>query len=103
MTREADNPMTGSDFDWMVSNHAVWGWKAPAKASVSRFSPSALSLFGLHLPLFPKKRLILRLVKMLSLMFQTRWFGEKKEHPIISATGRGMCSQPKGMAFELCL
>ena len=23
--RKADNPMTGSDFDWMVSNHAVWG------------------------------------------------------------------------------
>ena len=22
LTREADNPMTGSDFDWMVSNHA---------------------------------------------------------------------------------
>ena len=25
LTREADNPMTGSDFDWMVSNHAAWG------------------------------------------------------------------------------
>ena len=24
---EVDNPMTGSDFDWMVSNQAVWGWK----------------------------------------------------------------------------
>ena len=23
LTREADNPMTGSDFDWMVLNHAV--------------------------------------------------------------------------------
>ena len=36
--------MTGCDFDWMVSNHAVWGWKAPVKASVSgvsllKFSP----------------------------------------------------------------
>ena len=29
LTREGDNPMTLSDFDWMVSNHAVWGWKAP--------------------------------------------------------------------------
>ena len=47
MTREADNPMTGSDFDWMVSNHAVWGWKAPVKASVSGVS----LLFSL--PSFP--------------------------------------------------
>ena len=43
MTREADNPMTGCDFDCMVSNHAVWG----------RFSPSALSLFRFHLSPFP--------------------------------------------------
>ena len=47
MTREADNPMTGSDFDWMVSNHAVLGWKAPVKASVSGVS----LLFSL--PSFP--------------------------------------------------
>ena len=56
MTREADNPMTESDFDWMVSNHAVWGWKALAKASVRRFSsfsPSALSLFRFDLSPFP--------------------------------------------------
>ena len=38
MTHVADNPMTGSDFDWMVSNHAVWGWKALVKASVSGVS-----------------------------------------------------------------
>ena len=25
LTREADNPITGSDFDWMLLNHAVWG------------------------------------------------------------------------------
>ena len=43
----ADNPMTGSDFDWMVSNHAVWGWKAPVKASVSGVSLLQLS------PIFP--------------------------------------------------
>ena len=62
MTREADNPMTGSDFDWMVSNHAVWGWKAPVKACVSgvsllQLSPTFASIF----PLSPQKRLILRL------------------------------------------
>ena len=63
MTRNADNPMTGIDFDWMVSNHAVWGWKAPAKASVSGFSLLQLSPFSLpiHLPPFSPKRLILRL------------------------------------------
>ena len=43
MTREADNPMTGSDFDWMVWNHAVWGWKALVKASVSGVSLLQLS------------------------------------------------------------
>ena len=64
MTGEADNPMTGCDFDWMVSNHAVWGWKAPVKASVSgvcliQLSPFFASIF----PLFPQKRLILRLLE----------------------------------------
>ena len=62
MTREADNPMTGCDFDWMVSNHAVWGWKAPVKASVSGVSLLQLSpFFASIFPLFPQKRLILRL------------------------------------------
>ena len=62
MAREADNPMTGSDFDWMVSNHAVWGWKAPVKASVSGVSLLQLSpFFASIIPLFPQKRLILRL------------------------------------------
>ena len=37
--------MTGSDFDWMVSNHAVYGWKAPVKASVSGVSLLQLSPF----------------------------------------------------------
>ena len=50
MTREADNPMTGSDFDWMVSNHAVWGWKAPVKASVSGVSLLQLSPFFAETP-----------------------------------------------------
>ena len=55
MTREADNPMTGSDFDWMVSNHAVWGWKAPVKASVSGVSFLHLSSFFASIfPLFPR-------------------------------------------------
>ena len=45
MTREDDNPMTGSDFDWMVSNHAVLGWRAPVKASVSGISLLNLSSF----------------------------------------------------------
>ena len=62
MTREADNPMTGCDFDWIVSNHAVWGWKAPVKASVSGVSLLQLSpFFASIFPLFPQKRLILRL------------------------------------------
>ena len=43
--------MTGSDFDWMLSNHAVWGWKAPVKASVSGVS----LLFSLpSFPFFPE-------------------------------------------------
>ena len=58
LTREADNPMTGSDFDWVVSNHAVWGWKAPVKASVLlQLSPFFASIFLL----FPQKHLTLRL------------------------------------------
>ena len=44
--------MTGSDFDWMILNHAVLGWKAPVKASVSgvsllRLSPFLASIFPL--------------------------------------------------------
>ena len=63
MTRESDNPMTRSDFDWMVSNHAVSGWKAPVKASVSGVSLLQLSpFFASIFPLFLQKRLILRLV-----------------------------------------
>ena len=59
----ADNPMTGSDFDWMVSNHAVYGWKAPVKASVSGVSLLQLSpFFASIFPLFPQNRLILRLI-----------------------------------------
>ena len=57
-----DNQMTGSDFDWMVSSHAVWGWKAPVKASVSGVSLVQLSpFFASIFPPFPQKRLILRL------------------------------------------
>ena len=64
LTREADNPVTGSDFDWMVLNHAVWGWKAPVKASVSGVSLLQLSpFFASIFPLFPQKSLILRLVE----------------------------------------
>ena len=62
MTRKANNPMTGSDFDGMVLNQAVWGSKAPVKASVSGVSLVQLSpFFASILPLFPQKRLILRL------------------------------------------
>ena len=54
--------MTGSDFDGMVLNQAVWGSKAPVKASVSGVSLLQLSpFFASILPLFPQKRLILRL------------------------------------------
>ena len=54
----------GSDFDWMVSNHGVWGWKAPVKVSVSGVSLLQLSpFFGSIFPLSPQKRLILRLPK----------------------------------------
>ena len=57
--------MTGCDFDWMVSNHAVWGWKAPVKASVSGVSLLQLSpFFASIFPLFPQKRLILRLERL---------------------------------------
>ena len=56
---EADNPMAGNDFDWIVSNHAVWGWKASVKASVSGFSLLQLSpFFASIFPLSPQKRLI---------------------------------------------
>ena len=55
--------MTGCDFDWMASNHAVWGWKATVKASVSGVSLLQLSPFFVSIfPLFPQKRLILRLI-----------------------------------------
>ena len=61
LTRESDNPMTGSDFDWMISNHAV-RCKALVKASVSGVSLLQLSpFFASFFPLFPQKRLILRL------------------------------------------
>ena len=44
----------GKDFDWMVSNHAVWGWKAPVKASVSGVPFLSLPpFFASLLPLFP--------------------------------------------------
>ena len=46
-TREADNQMTGNDFDCMVWNHAVRGWMVPVKASVSGVSLLQLS------PIFP--------------------------------------------------
>ena len=60
--------MTGCDFDWMVSNHAVWGWKAPVKASVSGVSFLQLpSFFASIFPLFPQKRLILRLLTIVLL------------------------------------
>ena len=49
------------------SNHAVWGWKAPVKASVSGVSLLQLSLFRFHLSRFPQKRLILRLGSHLTL------------------------------------
>ena len=47
--------MTGSDFDWMISNRAVRGWKAPVKASVScvsllQLSPFFASIFPLNSP-----------------------------------------------------
>ena len=42
--------MTGSDFDWMVSNHALSGWKAPVKASVSGVSLLQLSPFFAETP-----------------------------------------------------
>ena len=45
------NPMTGSDFDWMVSNHAVWG--SCKSICIRRFSPLAPSLFRFHLSPFP--------------------------------------------------
>ena len=51
MTREADNPMTRCDFDWMVSNHAVWGWKALVKASCQVFL--SFSSLPFLLPSFP--------------------------------------------------
>ena len=55
--------MTGCDFDSMASNHAVWGWKATVKASVSGVSLLQLSPFFVSIfPLFPQKRLILRLI-----------------------------------------
>ena len=58
--------MTGCDFDWMASNHAVWGWKATVKASVSGVSFLQLSPFFVSIfPLFPQKRLILRLGRRL--------------------------------------
>ena len=64
MTLEADNPMTGSDFDWMISNRAVWGWKALVKASVSgvsllQLSPFFASIFPLNSAETPDTQAIL--------------------------------------------
>ena len=54
LTREADNPMTESDFDWMIPKHAVWGVEDSSKSvCVRRFSPSTLSLFRFHYSPFP--------------------------------------------------
>ena len=51
--------------NWMVSNHAEWGWKAPVKASVSGVSFLQLSpFFASIFPPFPQKRLILRLLNV---------------------------------------
>ena len=65
MKLTTDNPMTGTDFDWMVWNHACGGelgWKAPVKACVSGVSLLQLSpVFASIFPLSPQKRLILRL------------------------------------------
>ena len=58
---EVDNPMTGSDFDWMVSHQALWGRKAPVEASVSGVSLLQLSpFFASIFPPFLQKRLILQ-------------------------------------------
>ena len=54
-TQAPELGQTVSDFDWMVSNHAVWGWKAPVKASVSGVSLLHLSpVFASIFPLFPR-------------------------------------------------
>ena len=47
LTREADNPMTESDFDRMVPNHVVGVESCSESICVRRFSPSAVSLFRL--------------------------------------------------------
>ena len=47
---------------WLDGIVFVWGWKAPVKASVSGVSLLQLSpFFASIFPLFPQKRLILRL------------------------------------------
>ena len=54
MKLTTDNPMTETEFDWVVSNHAMWGVEGSSKSiCVRRFSPSALSLFRFHLSPFP--------------------------------------------------
>ena len=52
--------MAGSDFDWMVSNHAVWGVEGSGDKHLCQAFLSFSSL-SFSLPSFPKKRLILRL------------------------------------------
>ena len=99
MTREADNPMTGCDFDWMVSNHAVLGWKAPVKASVSGVSLLQLSpFFASIFPLFPQKRLILRLGAPASrLIFQPGWGYSHTLHIWVCAAQLGRDYEAPGL------
>ena len=77
--------MTGSDFDWMVSNHAVWGWKAPVKASVSGVSLLQLSpFFASIFPLFPPETPDTLAMKwweiILACIFKQKWNPVSENH-----------------------
>ena len=77
--------MTGSDFDWMVSNHAVWGWKAPVKASVSGVSLLQLSpFFASIFPLFPPETPDTQAMKwweiILACIFKQKWNPVSENH-----------------------
>ena len=70
--------MTKSDFDWMVSNRAVWGVEGSSKSiCVRRFSPSVLSLFRFHLSPFPPETPDTQAMKwweiILACIFKQKW------------------------------
>ena len=77
--------MTETEFDWVVSNHAMWGVEGSSKSiCVRRFSPSALSLFRFHLSPFPPETPDTQAMKwwevILACIFKQKWNPVSENH-----------------------